>query len=158
MRALVTAPAECLRQSCEPVETVDSYIHALIADMVRLLQDINAHGFRAYGLAAPQLGELVQLFVLSTPQARLIAMNPVVIKVSGQHNWIEGCLSLPGSLYQVSRPKLIKFQYMDVDAKQRSAKFHDDFSGICQHEIDHLSGRMIDSIGKPISRKAIFQS
>jgi peptide deformylase len=157
MRALVTIPDPILRQPCKQVQTVDSYICDLISEMLRFLASINVAVLRSYGVAAPQFGESIQVFVVSTPAIQLVAINPVVTKTAGVHNWIEGCLSLPGLFYAVRRPKLIKFQYLDQNGEMRSGRFHDDYAGVVQHEIQHLSGVMIDSIGMPVSRKAIFQ-
>jgi len=157
MRELVTAPNVILRQPCKQVKTVDSYIRALADDLLGYLHQVNALSLRSYGISAPQMGESIAVLVVSTPAIELIALNPVIIKEHGYHTWIEGCLSLPGLFYAVHRPKLIKFQYLGLDGQMHSAKYHDDYAGVFQHEIDHLSGKMIDAIGHPVSRKAIYE-
>ena len=112
---------------------------------------------RSYGISAPQLGESIAVLVIDTPAIELVALNPVITKEFGYHTWIEGCLSLPGLFYAVQRPKLIKFQYLGLDGQMHAEKAHDDFAGVYQHEIQHLSGIMIDSIGHPVSRQAIYE-
>jgi peptide deformylase len=158
MRLIITAPDPRLRTPCERVKTLDSSIIALSEELLSLLKSINSPRLLAYGLAGPQLGESVQIFVVATPAIKLIAINPEVTKTYGEHSWIEGCLSLPNSYYKVRRPKLIKFQYLGLDGEIHAAKFHDDYAGVIAHEIDHLSGVCIDTIGTPISRDRIFQS
>jgi peptide deformylase len=158
MRELLVAPNTLLRQPCEPVAKIDSYIRDLVHDLLDLVERINIPEMRTYGIAAPQVGELVQLFVLSTPAVTLVALNPVIVKTHGQHDWIEACLSLPGSFYKVCRPKLIKFQYLGLDGQIHAGKFHDDFAGVCQHEIQHLSGVMIDALGRSVSRELIYRA
>lgn len=156
MRKVFTVPDPCLRQKCQQVNTVDEYIRELAAEMLELLHELNSPSPRAYGIAAPQVGETVQLFVISTPAIELIAINPMVTKTFGQHTWIEGCISVPGVIYRVTRPKLIKFQYLGLDGAMHAEKAHDDFSGIFEHEIQHLSGICLDEIGTPVSREAIY--
>lgn len=156
MRKIYKLPEPCLRQPCEQVKTVDSYIRDLAIDLLEILKELNTPTPVAYGIAAPQVGESVQLFVISTPALQIIVLNPVVTKTFGQHTWIEACLSLPGQLYKVQRPKLIKFQYLGLDGAMHAEKAHDDVCGIFEHEIDHLSGICIDQKGIPVSRDLIF--
>lgn len=158
MRQVVTVPDTRLRQPCEQVKTLDSSIRSLAHELLDLMHAINSTSLRAYGMAGPQLGECVQVFVVATPALELVAINPVVTKTYGEHSWIEGCLSLPDAFFMVRRPKLIKFQYLGLDGEIHAAKFHDDYAGVIEHEIQHLSGIMIDTIGSRISREAIFQT
>ena len=137
-----------LRKPCEQILTINDSIRKLVGEMIELINKLNETSLVACGLAAPQVGLNISLFVIHLPSVQLVALNPVVTKTQGQYKWVEGCLSLPEKLYKVSRPKLIKFQYTNLDGEMRSAKFHNDFAGICQHEIDHLSGTMIDEIGE----------
>jgi len=156
MLKVYTVPDPCLRHSCQQVDTVDGYIRDLAGELLELLRELNSPVPRAYGIAAPQVGESVQLFVIATPAIELIAINPVVTKTFGQHTWIEACISVPGTLYRVARPKLIKFQYLGLDGAMHAEKAHDDYAGIFQHEIQHLSGICIDEIGTPVSRQVIY--
>jgi peptide deformylase len=157
MRAIVTVPNPCLRLPCKRVEVVDSYIIALARELAELLDYINTPVLRAYGLSAPQVGECVQLFVIATFAVKMVVLNPIVVKTFGIHSWVEGCLSLPNRFYMVRRPKLIKFQYLDLAGGTIRGLLRDDYAGVCQHEIQHLSGIMIDAIGSPIKREAIFR-
>ncbi len=156
MRNIYKLPEPCLREPCEQVKTIDSYIRDLAADLLEILKELNTPTPCAYGIAAPQIKESVQLFVIYTPAIQITVINPVVTKTFGQHTWIESCLSLPGQLYKVRRPKLIKFQYLGLDGQIHAEKAHDDYAGVFEHEIQHLSGICIDAIGTPVSREAIF--
>ncbi len=156
MRQLVCEPNPILRRRCEPVADINSYICDLARELVNFIKSLNQDGLQSYGIAAPQLGEPVQLFVVATSAVELVCINPRITKMHGIHRWIEGCLSLPGKFYSVSRPKLIKFQYTGLDGETHSARFHDDYAGIFHHEIQHLDGILIDQIGIPISYRSIF--
>ena len=156
MRSIVKVPDLILRQPCKPVITIDSYIRSLIQEMIDYVKYLNRNKISAYGLAASQLGEPVQLFVIQTPAVDLIAMNPVVTKRYGIHTWIESCLSIPGCFYSVVRPKLIKFHYISVMGEMRAGKFRDDYAGVVEHELQHTQGILTDTIGVPISREALF--
>ncbi len=141
-----------LRTVCRPVETID----AGIADLVNEMRDTvlahqNPHLLFAVGLAAPQLGEDLNIFIIQTPPLELVAIHPLVTKIQGSStNWNATCLSLPGVVTDTKRPKMLKFRYQDLTGEWHSAKFHDLFAVIAAHEIDHLHGRLITDRQTPL--------
>lgn len=118
------------------------------------------------GLAAPQIGKSIRLFVIdASPMAeddpsllgfKKVFLNPRIVDETGE-DWTfrEGCLSLPLIREDVERPQNVRIQYYD-----RNFDFHDEtYEGIkgriIQHEYDHLEGVLfIDKI-TPLKRKLL---
>ncbi len=151
MREIVTDQTK-LRTVCRPVETIDASVADLVKEMrAVVLAHQDSHLLSAVGLAAPQLGENLAVFVIQTPQLELVAINPQVIKIRGWHTFSgEACLSLPGVVTDTKRPKVLKFRYQDLTGDWHAAKFHDFFAVIAAHEIDHLHGRLITDRQTPL--------
>ncbi|MSU75919.1 peptide deformylase [Patescibacteria group bacterium] len=93
------------------------------------------------GLAAPQVGKSIRLFVTSaggTPEAYI---NPKISETSPkQIPWEEGCLSLPRLLGEVRRPKKVTMQAQTPDGNVVTVKADELLARVIQHEIDHLDG------------------
>ncbi|MDP2916739.1 MAG: peptide deformylase [Dehalococcoidia bacterium] len=145
---LRTLPDPRLRLKAKRVRTVDASILKLIDDMIDTMHHVNG-----VGLAAPQVGENLTLFVIQTPALELVAVNPEITKQAGQDWYTETCLSIPGRRMTIKRPKLIKFRYQDLNGIWHSAKFHDFYAAIVAHELDHLKGVLItDYLGTSEAR------
>lgn len=105
-------------------------------DMLTLM-----HAKGGIGLAAPQCGMSLRLFVTETNNQPRQCFNPVIEQVSAdQCAFNEGCLSFPGKQCTIYRPTVIKVKYQDYQGNW----YHESLSGIearCfQHELDHLDG------------------
>ncbi|GAI96720.1 unnamed protein product, partial [marine sediment metagenome] len=101
----------------------------------------------ALGITAPQFGELVRVIVLSDRGLDRVLVNPEVVYQKGKQKFNEACFSIPGKLYLVERPKIVKVRYIDINGEQRSIKGHGLTARALMHEINHLDGVLIDSIG-----------
>jgi peptide deformylase len=115
------------------------------------------------GLAAPQVGRDVRLFVVDvTPWAdeepelagfRRAFINPEIYWRSedeGLYN--EGCLSLPGIHEDVSRPVTIRMRYLDEELRPRDEEFTGRPARVIQHEYDHLEGIVFTDRLSPLRR------
>ena len=138
-----------LLRVAEPVCAFDTLeLHAFIADMVDTMEAANGAG-----LAAPQIGENLQLVIFgfahslrypdAPPVPRTVLINPVIEALGGdeQDGW-EGCLSVPGLRGVVPRWARIRYRGLDPlgQAIEREAEgFH---ARVLQHECDHLIGRL----------------
>lgn len=98
------------------------------------------------GLAAPQVGVLLRLFVMDCTwkegtYAPRVLINPEVLWMSAETAiGPEGCLSLPGITSQVSRATSARMRWVDLDGSVCEETFTG-FAAICaQHEFDHLNG------------------
>jgi peptide deformylase len=102
------------------------------------------------GIAAPQVGLGIRVCVISWEDVELAWANPQIVDTSGEGTAVEGCLSLPGSWFDVTRPTDVHVRAYDLDA-QTWADFH--LAGwlarIACHECGHLDGTLIDMCGVP---------
>lgn len=139
-----------LRTVAKPVSEINDTTRQIISEMREVVDDcIRAGRYTGLGLAAPQIGYSVRIFIVKTPQIEGCYINPVIRKRIGRQIVKEQCLSFKG-IYSVVRPDLIKFTYMAPDGKPRAGKFHDYYAAIIEHEIDHLDGILACDKGKLI--------
>ncbi|HTW10934.1 MAG TPA: peptide deformylase [Acidimicrobiales bacterium] len=128
-----------LKQRAEEVTDIDGRIAQLVADMHMAMQEV--HGV---GLAAPQVGVSRRLFVYeindSGPRA---VINPVIDEVEGEWEHEEGCLSVPGLYFEVSRPKRVHLRGYDLDGDEIELEGEEMEAKLFQHEVDHLDGRLL---------------
>lgn len=113
------------------------------ADIVREMAE-TMYVSKGIGLAAPQVGISLRLFVVDVGAGLREFINPQIIYRSRARSRMEeGCLSVPGVNVTVSRPIKIKVRATDVTG----ASFTEEFEGLearaIQHENDHLNGKMI---------------
>ena len=158
-----------LRQKAKAVENIfDSEIQNLIDQM--LISVEKAHGV---GLAAPQVGVPLQIFIVSpsptqrypntTVEETLVVINPSITQLSNKKDldW-EGCLSIPGLRGKVSRHKSINVNYTNRLGETHSADYHDFVARIFQHEYDHLQGTLfldrMDSLDSLVTEKYYIDS
>lgn len=142
-----------LRQIAKPVETVDKKITTLIADMVETLEaQIEPEGV---GLAAPQVGKSLRIFVVNYQRLKRVVINPKVVSIGdiakpskkAKNDLLEGCLSLAHYYAPITRPATITISYTDVEGNTQEETFKDFDAQIIQHELDHLNGKLfIDKV------------
>ena len=128
----------------------------LSEDMQYLITDMwdTMYAYDGIGLAAPQIGLSRQLAVIHLEEDserypelvesnKFIIFNPSisVLDETKQEFW-EGCLSVPGLRGPVSRPRKIKVDYLDENAKENSIELEDFLATVFQHELDHLFGKL----------------
>jgi len=139
LRPIVRWPDPVLSQPCVPVQGQD--VRALAADMLETMYDAPGRG-----LAAPQVGVLLRLFVMDatwkegTPYP-VVCINPQIVDVGAEAGLgDEGCLSIPGISAAVERPLRVRMVWSDLD-DTRHDQWLDGFAARCaQHELDHLDG------------------
>jgi peptide deformylase len=140
LRTILKFPDPALRQVAKKITVFDDSLKILIADMAETMYD--APGV---GLAAPQIGESIQLIVVNTSQEEdgeetLAIINPEITEKEGSQVDEEGCLSVLDLTASVKRSKIITVCYQDEDGGQHEISVEDRFAVILQHEIDHLNG------------------
>lgn len=128
-------------QPLAPAQIESAEIQALIDDMIEAMRQA-----RGVGLAAPQVGEEVQLFVSdplggADPAAVRVVINPMLTPLSGElvYDW-EGCLSIPGLRGLVPRHPAVRVQGLDRAGRPVDAVVEGFEARIVQHEHDHLNG------------------
>jgi peptide deformylase len=151
---ILTYPAPVLKKVAEPVTEFNEELKKLCKDM--LFTMYQAPGI---GLAAPQVGKSIRLFVMDIDFDReevtkaddsveyklsnfnpRIFINPEIKNQDGEVLYEEGCLSVPGVYEDVKRAETITVDYQDLDGNKHSIDA-DELLSICiQHENDHLEG------------------
>ena len=101
------------------------------------------------GLAAPQVGENVRIFVIDVTDPNeapdpIIFINPKIIKKEGAINSYEGCLSFPQMYTNVRRYKSVKVKALNFNGKPFVIEAKDGslLARAIQHEFDHLDGKL----------------
>lgn len=93
------------------------------------------------GLAAPQVGQGVRVFVTAVEGDRQVFINPKITWRSEERiEWEEGCLSLPRLFGIVVRPKAVRVRALDIAGKEREIESDGLLGRVMQHETDHLDG------------------
>jgi peptide deformylase len=94
------------------------------------------------GLAAVQLGVLKRVFVMDVPNfGKYELINPVILDRSLDTDCHEeGCLSIPGIAAEVTRPKEVTVEYINLEGKKKKLKAKGLLAVCIQHEFDHLEG------------------
>lgn len=148
---IVVAPDERLKTKCAPIETITPEIRDLAAHMLDVMYETEG-----CGLAAPQVGRLIQLVVIDVdyadPKGRknpYVLVNPRIVEADGeQHELSEGCLSFPGISVRVKRPSHVVVEAANLDGDVMRYEASNNLLAIClQHEIDHLNGvTMLDHL------------
>ena len=97
------------------------------------------------GLAAPQVGQDLQMFVANPSQERgreVVVVNPVLESVEGRTAVIEGCLSLPNVWERVRRAARVRLSGQDTGGQPLAIEADGLLAIVLQHECDHLQGRL----------------
>src|SRR3954466_11976002 len=102
---IVSYPASVLATVGAPVEQFDEALERLAANMFETMYA--AHGI---GLAAPQVGLSLQLFVMDCEDTKIVAANPVILSAEGEQDGDEACLSLASLGAPLRRPAELKLR------------------------------------------------
>ncbi len=174
MTSIITAPNPALSTIAQPVEKarlqlpsqsdggqVDKTVREIIAEMIEGL--LAAKDPVGVGLAAPQIGKSVRIFIakLTLKSPIQVFINPQIISKSEEKEvpalinskkieakkpkkskgkMLEGCLSLPNIWGEVIRNREVMVSFLDENGKNHSKSFKGFMAIIIQHEIDHLDG------------------
>jgi len=127
-----------LRERTAEVETIDAKVAALAETMIETMYQ--APGV---GLAANQVGVQKRLFVYDKGEGPVVVVNPVIVETDGEWVYEEGCLSVPGLSWPITRPNAVHLKGYDLDGREIDVET-DEFEGrIFQHEMDHLDGVLL---------------
>ncbi|MEE2877238.1 MAG: peptide deformylase [Candidatus Neomarinimicrobiota bacterium] len=131
-----------LRKVLENVADFES-IQDIVPDMFDTMYEEEG-----IGLAANQIGMDINLMVVDIshtdePHPPAAFVNGKIIERSGTSPMDEGCLSVPGIQVNVSRAESVKFVYQDLEGNDHEQEFDGLMARVIQHEMDHLTGRLI---------------
>ena len=135
VRKIYVQGEEVLTKKAHPVTKFDHKLHILLDDMKDTL--IKAEGA---GLAAPQVGILRRVIVVSDGETITELVNPEIIATQGEQNGLEGCLSVPQKYGMVKRPLIVTVKAQDRNGYPFTMTGQDLLARAFCHEIDHLNG------------------
>lgn len=142
IKKVVKYGEKSLREPSKEVHKVSQKIKNLVQDLLDTMYAQNG-----VGLAAPQIGENVRIFVIDTstgnePLNPIVFINPKIIKKSGACISHEGCLSFPEAYTDVKRYENVMVKALDTNGRSfvMEAKDGTLLARAIQHEFDHLEG------------------
>ncbi len=140
-----------LRAVAQPVAEIDGALAKLVDDMIDTMYD--APGV---GLAAPQIGISRRVVVFDAGDGPQALINPELVEVGGggvgpdptfdteeQYEYEEGCLSVPGYYWLVTRPAFAWAKGLDLDGNDVEYWGNELMGRVLQHEVDHLNGTLL---------------
>jgi len=134
-------PASVLAGPAKAVEKIDDNIRQLVAKMTDIMLEN-----KGIGLAAPQVGVALRLFIISldgTKENLKVYVNPTVTPVGEVDAVEEGCLSVPGVYTKIRRYKRCKVTATGLEGKEFSEEAEGLYARALQHEYDHIEGMTI---------------
>jgi peptide deformylase len=127
-----------LKQVTKDVEAIDGRLAKLVDDMLETMYE--APGV---GLAANQIGVQRRLFVYDIGEGPQVVINPRITETSGEWAFEEGCLSVPGLHWTITRPDKVHLIGLDLDGNELSIDAEEYQGRVFQHEVDHLDGTLL---------------
>jgi len=133
-----------LKKVAEDIAPGSMDIKKLVSDMFETMHEANG-----VGLAAPQIGLAIRLFIVDTTKAdkenksnfKKVFINPEILEEWGDEwGFEEGCLSIPGIRSEVLRPSNLKIKYLDENFKEHTEDYDGFKARVIQHEYDHIEG------------------
>lgn len=133
-------PDGMLYRKARPVNTVDARIQGIIGRMF-----ITMYQARGIGLAANQVGTLLQIVVLNIGHDPMVLINPAIQDMHSGRVWErESCLSIPGYSVPVERMYQIQVKSLNWQGKEQNFEAAGLTARCIQHEVDHLHGILIN--------------
>ena len=150
-----------LKKVAEEIDKDYPFLEELIANMWETMY--NAQGV---GLAAPQIGRSIRLFIVDSIQMeeedkpfkgiKKVFINAQKIEESGPINeYEEGCLSIPDIRGDVNRPQQLTIRYFDENFVEHTETFEDLNARVVQHEYDHIEGILFTEHLKPLKKRLV---
>jgi len=143
-----------LKRPTAEVTDIDGGLVKLVDAMYETM-----HEAPGVGLAAPQVGVQKRFFVYEIPDETgpHVLLNPQVVEATGEWEYEEGCLSLPGLAFDIVRPKLVTVKGIDLDGNEIVIQGDELLGRIFLHEIDHLDGVLIVDRAQNDERKGALR-
>jgi len=140
IRPILKYGDQTLHERALPVGAITPEIDRLIEDMIETM-----YAAPGIGLAAPQVGVCLRIFVIDLslgrdPSVLIVMINPEFVERDGVQLEEEGCLSVPGLRGDVERHEWITVKARDDHGHEKRLRAEGWFARCIQHEIDHLDG------------------
>ena len=156
-RPIVKYGGDVLHQPAREIDAITPEITTLVDDMIETM-----YAAPGIGLAAPQVGVPLRLFVIDLsagrdPHGMITMINPVFVEREGMQLEEEGCLSIPGFDATVARPERAVVRGLDRDGREHQFEGTGLLARAFQHEMDHLDGRLFVDRLRGIKRDLIVR-
>ncbi len=148
IRKIVQSGDPILRAKSKVVSGVDKKVKDLIRDLKDTLT--TQRDPEGIGLAAPQIGKNLQVFICNYKKFNRVVINPKIINITpmskaekekkSKREILEGCLSLPYYYGPLRRASKVEVEYLNENGEKVTEEFKDFEAQIILHEIDHLNG------------------
>lgn len=160
LHTIVLVGDPILRQKAQKIRHFEPSLRRLANDMFETM-----HHADGVGLAAPQIGLPIRLFVAEYTDEqtgkhyKLAMANPDIVKAEGEQQGIDGCLSMPGYYgINVRRALRVVVKGQDLQGKPMRYSVQGRFAWVLQHEIDHLNGILYtDRLDRPEDLRRISE-
>jgi peptide deformylase len=157
IRPIVKYGDRVLQSKAAPVGEITADVQQLIDDMIATM-----YAAPGVGLAAPQLGVPLRIFTLDISVGRRaeelrVFINPEFVEREGTQLEEEGCLSVPGFVATVLRPKRVIVRGLDRTGKEQVLEGTELLARALQHEIDHLDGTLFLDRLRGLKRQQIVR-
>lgn len=150
-----------LKKVAKPITAEYPKLEKLLDDMWETMYHANG-----VGLAAPQIGKSIRIFLVDTVQMmdegeeekgiKMAFINAEKIEESGElWPYEEGCLSIPDVTGNVDRPETIRLRWVDENFEEQEATFEGINARVIQHEYDHIEGKLFLDYLKPLKKQMI---
>jgi len=142
-----------LRLETKPINEIDKAVHTLAQDMIETMYD--APGV---GLAANQIGisRRIAVFDAQDELGPRVMINPEIVETAGEFEMEEGCLSVPGHWWEITRPAFARVKALDLDGNEVEYAGDGLLGRVLQHEVAHLDGGLlIDALPRRDRKKAL---
>ncbi len=144
VRKITEYPEKVLAAVGQPVIKFDTALSELCSDMFETMYE--AEGV---GLAAPQIGLNLRLFVMDCEGVKLIAANPEIVATEGEQSSQEGCLSIGKVPAVVVRPQKARLRAQNENGEWFESEAEGYAARAFMHETDHCDGKLfIDHLPK----------
>lgn len=138
----------------KPVADIDAAVRTLVKDMIETM-----YAAPGVGLAANQVGvsRRIAVFDAHDDLGARVLINPEIVETSGEFVYDEGCLSIPGRYWEITRPAFARVKALDLDGNEVEHAGDGLLGRVLQHEIAHLEGGLlIDELPKRL-RKSVLR-
>jgi len=157
IRPILKYGDQLLHEPARPVDSISSDVASVITDMVETM-----YAAPGIGLAAPQIGVALRIFVVDItlgrdPNGLIVMVNPEFVSREGMQLEEEGCLSVPGFNATVVRPERAIVKGLDREGVEHQREGTGLLARAFQHEMDHLDGTLFVDRLRGIKRDLIVR-
>ena len=150
-----------LRKVAQPIDADFDGLQEFVENMFETMYHSDG-----VGLAAPQIGKSLRIFVIDASTAaeeepelegfKKAFINPEILERTGEE-WVmnEGCLSLPEIREDITRPEHVKIKYLDENLEEHIEEYGGFAARVIQHEYDHLDGVLLIDHLSPLRRRLL---